>query len=186
MKNWKEPSSSEHEIEVKILGYAPEAYEDMLRGIGATFLWEEHQKNYGFSIQPREGVAAILRLRVSEREQVLTYKETRKTPEARISEEYTTGIGDPEMFLQIMKAIGLEAELFEKRRRKYTCEGCIFDLDVWLPPTLYDQPYLEIEAPSIEVLEGMLARMHIPMERVSRDSIYELVEEARRTKKKPE
>ena len=57
---------------------------------------------------------------------------------------------------------------------KYLLDKFVFDIDLW-DKAVYPYPYLEIEGPSQEDLDKILARLNIPKENITTKSIGELI-----------
>ncbi|MDD7592929.1 MAG: class IV adenylate cyclase [Peptoniphilaceae bacterium] len=170
----------EREVEVKLLGLDRDALERTLQAQGATFDREEHQINVRLS-NPAHPLpeAEYLRLRTIEVEgeapvHELTLKRRVSKEGARVNEEYTVHVDDPEAALLLMEKLGFsEKEAARKTRRRYLWQDFRVEFDTWDADYL-PVPYVEVEAPSPEALEGFLAAFQIPSASVSTLSIGDL------------
>lgn len=165
----------EKEIEIKILGYSLDQLKNIVENLGAKFQGVEEQSNYRFET-PNVNEDSYLRLRVTDKYSEFTFKKRLGSVGARTNSELTTKIDDPEVFLQIMDAIGMNYSLQKKTRYKYLLDSFVFDIDEW-DKEVYPYPYLEIEAACQEDLDQILARLNIPKENISTKSIGELINE---------
>ena len=165
----------EKEIEIKVLGYSLDELKNMVENLGAKFQGVEEQSNYRFET-PNVNEDSYLRLRVTDKYSEFTFKKRLGSVGARTNSELTTRIDDPEVFLQIMDAIGMNYSLQKKTRYKYLLDEFVFDIDLW-DKEVYPYPYLEIEAASQEDLDQVLTRLNIPKENISTKSIRELINE---------
>lgn len=163
----------EKEIEIKVLGYSLDELKNMIEDLGAKFQGVEEQSNYRFET-PNVNEDSYLRLRVTDNNSEFTFKKRLGSVGARTNSELTTRIDDPEVFLQIMDEIGMSYSLQKKTRYKYLLDKFVFDIDLW-DKAVYPYPYLEIEGPSQEDLDKILARLNIPKENITTKSIGELI-----------
>ncbi|MDO5716897.1 MAG: CYTH domain-containing protein [Tissierellia bacterium] len=163
----------ERELEVKILGYTLDAYETMVKSLGATYLSTEEQVVYWFKDAP-VGENGYLRLRLIDGQATFTYKERVDHQGIRENIERNVTISEPQTFLEILEILGYKPIVQRKIRRKYTWNHFIFDIDQW-DPRVYPHPYMEIEAPDQEEMNEILKKLQIPKDKISLLSIKELI-----------
>ncbi len=170
----------EREIEVKLLGIDGRELEKKIKDLGGVFLGQEDQENINIwsskNYWPQD--QGYLRLRTIKKEgateREFTFKKQVSNQGVRDNYEYTTHIDEPEALIEILKCVGFDCfDKGLKQRRSYSYKDCRFDFDQWDERT-YPKPYVEIEAPSQEVLYQVIHALEIPEESVSTLSIAEL------------
>lgn len=171
------------EVEIKLIGLDEEAFIKQLTLKGATFDCRENQINIRINstIHPIEN-PSYLRVRIVELEGgsrtcEFTYKTRKKGQSARINEEHTCAIKDPDELLKILALMGYDVqESGKKIRTRYLYKNYRVEFDHWDKETL-SFPYVEVEAESPEALKLFIKEFSIPEEYISTKSIAELKEE---------
>lgn len=173
----------QRELEVKILGIDPDAFEKKLIESGAEFIGHETQENRLFLPKALENSDSYLRIRIAEDKrtkecyQEVTFKENIKNDTVRANIEYTTRIEDSDMMTSIFEKIGIGgAEISFKDRKRYRLADAIVEIDIWDKNT-YPYPYAEIEVEAEADLGIILAILNISKEQVSKKSIKQLIDE---------
>lgn len=181
--------SRDREIEVKVLGLDFQNLEEKIKEEGGLFLGEEEQTNYHVD-STRHPVqnGSYLRVRKTAREGEdpkfeLTFKRNEENDEVRDNMEYNVSLKEEKTVLELLKQLGYDqVECAKKIRRSYRLGEVRFDFDTW-EEKVYPHPYLEVEAPSEEVLYETLDRLEIPRQAVSLLSIRQLQEELKKKEK---
>lgn len=170
----------EREIEVKLLDVNQAALEQQLVAHGAHFDVEEHQTNVRLdssaSPLPLEEYLRLRTVAVEGQEAIheLTLKRRVSQVGARVNEEYTVHVDDPEKAILLLAQLGYVVKSTAlKRRRRYLWEDFRVEFDAWDPAVL-PLSYVEVEAPSEGALDRFLSCFDIPRDHVSTLSIAEL------------
>ncbi len=172
------------EIEVKILGIDKDEMQKKLEKIGAELIRNEYQINTVYDDEDESisapGSKTYLRIRETEdrisgeKKKTFTLKTLISKEGARKSEELNVSIDSKDNLEKILNFLGVYKKYAgSKHRISYEFRGIRFDIDEWDKNT-YPEPYMEIEADSIEALNEILNLLNIQEESVSTKSITEL------------
>ena len=170
----------EREIEVKVLHVDLDEMERRLVELGGEKIGEEQQTNYliDSATHPIAAGLGYLRIRRIQRygsETIqCTFKEKKSDEGVRAYDEHTVIIDDAREMLAIFALLGYGlVEEAKKHRISYAFKGCRIDLDRWDPES-FPEPYMEIEGPSKEAIDEVIAALSVDREQVSTKSIAEL------------
>jgi len=151
------------EIEVKILEIDVAAVKQKLESWGAIKVFEGDitASYYDFSDRELRDKDLVLRLRKKGQTIELTLKEKLNQEEAKIMEEYEVNVTDFETMQKILYQVGLrEVKVAKKYRVSYILDEVHFELD-----TFPDTPtFLEIEAPTLELVQKYVRRLGFSMQ----------------------
>ncbi|WP_077075057.1 class IV adenylate cyclase [Aedoeadaptatus urinae] len=170
----------EREIEVKVLHVDLDEMERRLVELGGEKIGEEQQTNYliDSATHPIAAGLGYLRIRRIQRDGSetiqCTFKEKKSDEGVRAYDEHTVIIDDAREMLAIFALLGYGlVEEAKKHRISYAFKGCRIDLDRWDPES-FPEPYMEIEGPSKEAIDEVIAALSVDREQVSTKSIAEL------------
>ncbi|MEJ2567417.1 MAG: class IV adenylate cyclase [candidate division WOR-3 bacterium] len=163
------------EIEVKILEIDVEKTEKKLKEMGAekVFSGELINTYFDFPDKRLEKEGKILRLRKKGDKVILTYKKMINREKAKIMDEHELEVQDFELLKSILKEVSLfPIYEFKKHRTTYELNKINFEIDEYS-----DIPaFLEIEAPDLETINEMVAKLGFSREEANSYSIKEVLE----------
>jgi len=153
------------EIEAKFLDIDPNEIQQKLKLAGATRLFDRMYRRRVFDYPDLrlDKIGAWLRLRdegdkvtlaFKQRIGVKSYDNISKNDDGM--EEVEITVSDFDKTAELIKAVGLVEKFYEENRRiRYMLGGVEVDIDFW--PQL--EPYLEIEGPSWEEVDGAASKL---------------------------
>jgi predicted adenylyl cyclase CyaB len=174
------------EIEVKVLDVQAEAIVRRLVERGARLEIDLTLHALYFDTANRElsGRGDSLRLRREGDRVLLNYKAHRSDHRMKVKDEYETTVGDLGTARDILLGLGYVVWFeIQKRRRSYTLpdlRGVHFELDRFLGAHAYVPEFLEIEAPTRELLQAGVAAAGFSMEQTVPWNAFHLVEHYRK------
>ncbi|MEK6899929.1 MAG: class IV adenylate cyclase [Nanoarchaeota archaeon] len=150
------------EIEIKILEIDLPSTISKLEKLGAkkTFEGEMSAIYYDYEDRSLSGKGRLLRLRKKGEKSELTFKEKITQTDAKVMDELEVIVDDFDLTQAILKKLGLkEVKSAQKYRISYSIGAVHFELDT-LPgiPT-----FLEIEAPSLDILKSYVLKLGYSM-----------------------
>jgi len=163
------------EIEVKFLEINREKIIKRIEILGGEKIFDDDIESIFFDFE--DGRLAKkdihLRLRRIGSKSFLTVKIPIEKKEAKIKEEYETKIEDSETMAKILNSLGLfEVNRTKKHRTSYILDGARIEFDILDGiPT-----YLEIEAPSLEMLKKIVKKLELSMNDAKNWSEREVIE----------
>jgi adenylate cyclase class 2 len=164
------------EIEVKVLDIDRAAIRARLLELGATLVKKGRETNrmYDFPDERLWAAGGYARVREFEGRSLLTFKRRLPGTAYKKSEELETHVEDGGEMGRILEALGLVLRRTdEKDRESYRLDRILFEIDEW--PTV--PPYLEIEAPTEELVEEGLRLLGIERdERVTSERLDQILE----------
>jgi len=166
------------EIEVKILEIDRVAVEQHLRSLGATisFDGEMHALFFDDAAGKFTRQGDVLRLRKEGESIVLAYKKHLSREGAKVMEETEVTVDHFERMRHILTALGLSPiKETQKHRREFQLGEAHVAIDDYQGALASIPVFMEIEAPSLEAVHGLMARLGLPPETANTWSTYELV-----------
>lgn len=167
------------EIEVKILEIDQGALEKKLLALGAEkhFEGELHAIFYDFEDASIKERGSVLRLRKEGSETKLTFKSPVSRDEAKIMNEYESGVEDMEAVQKILSHLSLKkAKETRKWRIEYLFGDCKVVIDDYQDDLAYIPVFMEVEAPDLATMKAVVRRLGYKIEDCKSWSTYELVE----------
>lgn len=167
------------EIEVKILEIDRKKVEKKLIGLGAkkVFDGEIVSKHYDFPDHSIRNKRDHLRLRKEGQKNTLTFKKFVEDVQAKIQEELEVEVSDFERTDKILEALRLSPwwEL-RKHRISYRIDSTRFEFDKYQDRLEHIPEFLEIEAPSVEILYEWVEKLGYKRENCKNWDAEELAE----------
>lgn len=182
------------ELEVKILDISIDNIRRIMKENGAVLVKNEMQENYIHDFPDRrlldkKGYARIRVVKDQETGEETVFMTTKKLLSREVykkMEEYETVIENKEAGLGIFRSLGLELiENIRKSRESYQYKNTLVEIDV-NDKSFVPFPYLEVESPSEEELEEVVALLGYTMEDTSSLSIHEILKERGLSPETPE
>lgn len=144
------------EVEVKLLEVDKEAMIEKLLSLGAKKIFNDVLRMHSF--KPQKGM--LLRVREEGDETFLVVKKQLASAVAVVNDEYSVKVDDFEKMVQIIELLGFPNKWqYDKHRTSYQLENVRFEFDTLLGAYDFVPTYLELEAPSEEVLFAMLDKL---------------------------
>jgi len=143
------------ELEVKILEVNRKKVEETLAGLGATKVFDGEIQTMFFDFKDASiGKAKnVLRLRKEQDKTELTYKKVHMSETAKLADEYSVDVSDPQTMKKILENLGLSlTECMQKHRVSYTLDHTRFDIDCYVGNYDYIPELLEIESENIDLI----------------------------------
>lgn len=173
------------ELEVKILDIDLEHIRRIMEEAGATLVKDEQQDNLIYDFPDRRLLKAqgYARIRVVEDHRtkkvdvLMTTKRLISRDVVKRMEEFETPVSDRETGEGIFKALGLELiQNIRKTRESYQVKNSLVEIDI-NEKEFVPFPYLEVESPTVEELEEIVALLGYTMADTSSKSIFQILEE---------
>jgi adenylate cyclase class 2 len=173
------------ELEVKILDIDLEHIRRVMEEAGAALVKDEQQDNLIYDFPDRRLLKAqgYARIRVVEDHRtkkvdvLMTTKRLISRDVVKRMEEFETPVSDRETGEGIFKALGLELiQNIRKTRESYQVKNSLVEIDI-NEKEFVPFPYLEVESPTVEELEEIVALLGYTMADTSSKSIFQILEE---------
>ncbi|MFH1053087.1 MAG: CYTH domain-containing protein [Candidatus Woesearchaeota archaeon] len=153
------------EIEVKIIEIDKDEIIKKLLDLGAEKVFEGniYAVHYDFKDNSLKIGKSFVRLRKRGDKSFLAYKKKISKDKAKVMEEIETEVSDFDDTHNILLSIGLIPYLdYNKKRTSYKFKKILFEIDEYedIPPLL------EIEAPSVEIIDEMVKKLRLDKEKV--------------------
>ena len=150
------------EIEIKVLDICEQNLENKIQALGAKLEGDWLMETLIFDYPDRRLLKnkSYVRIRSEGKDIKCTYKTPLGSEQQhKVMQEHEVIIDSTDNMKSILLGLGMEVILhFEKKRKHYTYGDYVFDID-----TLPNIPtYLEIEAPSSDLLQEILQQLEIP------------------------
>lgn len=164
-----------NEVEVKVIEVDKEKTVDKLLGLGAEKTFEGSIQTISYDSQDNllERNDSYIRLRKKADKVFLTYKKLITRKGAKIAEELETEVKDFDAVHNILLKLNLKhSESHKKKRTTYRIGNTIFEFDEYENIPVF----MEIEAPSVEVIEDYIKKLGINENKVKSWTGRELME----------
>lgn len=161
----------QNEIEIRVLEVDKSEMIDKLEKLGAEKVRGVKMKRINYDAPAKGG---FLRLRDEGTKVTLTYKERRYRDNIEHTQELEIEVSDFDKTKELLAKMGIESkgDYQEQKRIEYRLGDISFCIDTWPHiPT-----YMEIEAPTREEVDGMLAKLNIDKSNCSHLAGYALFE----------
>lgn len=163
------------EMEVKVIDINKEEIIKKLLDLGAKKIFEGdiQASSYDFEDDRLTKDASFIRLRKMGDKPFLTFKKKITQDHAKVMEETETEVDDFDEMHRILLALGLKpAKDYVKKRTSYKLGKARFEIDEYekIPA------YLEIEAPSIDLINAYVEKLGLDKEKVKTWTGKELLE----------
>ena len=153
------------EIEVKVIEINKEEMIKKLLSLGAKKVFDGDIQaiTYDFFDNSLKKNESFIRLRLKGDKAFITYKKKISKDCAKIMEEIETEVKDFTLMQAILEKINLVPQKsYNKKRESYQIGDVLFEFDDYECIPIY----MEIEAPSSEIINEYLSKLNIPIERV--------------------
>jgi adenylate cyclase class 2 len=163
------------EIEVKVLEIDKEKVVKKLLDLGAEKVFEGdiYALTYDFEDEYLTKSNSLIRLRKKGEKVFLTYKKGISTEGAKIMKELESEVGDFDDMNEMLNELNLKPiKEYKKKRTTYKLGDVLFEIDEYkgIPA------YLEIEAPSVDVINKYIDKLGIDKNKVKSWTGKELLE----------
>jgi predicted adenylyl cyclase CyaB len=166
------------ELEIKILEINPEAIITRLKDLGALLEFD-HELEAIFWDFPDSRLSSekkILRLRREGISTSITFKSPKHLEGAKLMEELETQVADPQIMVGILESVGMtQVQRTLKRRIQYLLDETHVVIDYYMDELAAIPPFLEIEAPDMDVLRNTVRRLGFSMDQTSTWNTYDLI-----------